>query len=103
MVTHEEKRTYSVYALTVAKSGLKLKTAEPPSVVTSDDDGVKRSIVTGHDGDSVLLDSPRSGAMRITKRDNIMHIEAASMTIPGFIRWITAFVSVAGRRDQRRG
>lgn len=90
LVTREERREFSVYALVVSEGGVKLQRAAPP--VELPDEQVQATRSKQFDRGGVSYDSARTGASHLSIDDKVVHFEAARMDIPTLVYWLRPFV-----------
>jgi uncharacterized protein (TIGR03435 family) len=105
LVVHRESKDQSVYALVVAKSGLKLKEAEPdPPAPETPEEPKKGETVIGQgssqvrisgsmeNGKGVTMRGGPQGNMKMSMVDGKMHMEAAKMDMPTLAEFASRFV-----------
>jgi uncharacterized protein (TIGR03435 family) len=94
LVIHRDMKDQPVYALVVAKGGLKLKPSEPDPAAPEEPEAPKKGeTVVGQgssqvrisgniaDGKGMMVRGGPQGSMRMTMADGKMHMEAAKMTM----------------------
>lgn len=95
LTIRNEKKEDSVYALVVAKGGIKMKPAASEPEPPADTDSEKKGIVIGgldgsqarvtQDSKGVVIKGSNTGAMHMTPGPEGMHLEADSMTMTAFV------------------
>jgi uncharacterized protein (TIGR03435 family) len=102
LAMHRENREHAVYALVVAKGGLKMKPAvEEPEAPKAADGAPKGIAIGGLDGSQsrvtqdskgVVIRGGNTGTMRMTPGPEGMHLEANGMTMSAFVDTISRLV-----------
>jgi len=105
LTTHRDTKEHSVYALVVAKTGLKMKEAAPDAAApTPADDGKKGGLVVGtgsnqvrvspnSDGKGATVSGGAAGAAKMSMGPNgTMHMEFQKMPIEGLVEMVARFL-----------
>lgn len=105
LVVHHDSKDQAVYALVVAKGGLKLKPAEPdPAAPETPEEPKKGETVVGQgssqmrisgsmtDPKGVTIKGGPQGQMRMSMADGKIHMEMAKMSMARMAEFATTFV-----------
>ena len=96
---HRQSKEQNVYALTVAKGGLKMKPAEPadpkaepaPGAAQSGNGGIRMSGDIQGKG-VVVAGGPNGNQTKMTMNNGMMHMENSRMPIAGLVEMLSRFV-----------
>ncbi|HEY1494600.1 MAG TPA: TIGR03435 family protein [Candidatus Solibacter sp.] len=94
LTIHRQSKEQNVYALVVAKSGLKMKPAEPddpkaePAPASA---GIRMSGDIQGKG-VVVAGGPNGNQTKMTMNNGMMHMENSKMPIPGLVEMLSRFV-----------
>ena len=96
---HKETKDHNIYALVVAKTGLKIKPTDPPAQAPAD--GVKDNVMQGLqvkgnalDGKGVTVNDPEGGTTKVNMSPDMksMRMEFSKMPMTGLVEMLTRMV-----------
>ena len=95
LVVHRETRDHAVYALVVAKGGLKIQESEPePAAPDAPAEPTNQVRVTGNieGGKGVTINGGPMGQMHMSMADGRMHMEADRASMTTLVETLTKFM-----------